>query len=166
MEKDTLIKVIEEAFDGVEQPQEITLHVAEAHDDYDYAHDREHKKKDYFGPWQKVPFEHIEKCQDALGYVDKIGMRYYLPAYMVWYLKNIGNDNVIWTDNSLYALDNDPGDPSLLEYMKERFSLFDSKQLRACALFIKYCAEETSGFSDTEFAKKKYERYWYQYDDE
>ena len=165
MTKEELIKIIDKAFDGVEQPKDITIHVAEAHDEYDYEHDKEHRIKDYFGPWQKVPSEHIKKCQSALSYVDKIGMRYYLPAYMTWYLKNFGNTDEVMFDHALYTLDNHANDTELSKYFKERFSLFNPDQLNACALFVKYCAQDNTGFTDTDFAKKKYERYWKQYEE-
>lgn len=164
MEKEEIIRLIHDAFDGVEQPKEITLHVAEAHDTHDYDHDEEHRKNDFTGPWQEVPSEHIKKCQTALSYVDKTGMRYYLPAYMVWYLRNFGNSREVRSDHTLYSLDHHPADKSLNEYHKERFSLFNPGQLKACALFVKYCAEDQTGFTDSDFAKKKYERYWSQYD--
>lgn len=164
MEKDELIKFIEEVFDGVEQPLEITLQVAEIHDDYDYDNDEEHRKNDFFGRWQEIPSEHIKKCQTALSYVDKVGMRYYLPAYMVWYLKNYGNSDEVYTDHTLYSLDNHPNDARLSEYHKERFSLFNPKQLKACALFVRFCGEDQSGFTDTNFAIEKYEKYWAKYE--
>lgn len=159
MELEELIGVIESAFDGVPQPDDITLHVAEAHDNYDYDHNAKHREKDFIGRWQDVPSEHIQRCRAALSFVDKVGMRYYLPAYMTWYLRNFGSD-VVFDDGALYALDNHPTDPQLSEYHRERFSLFTPEQLRACALFVKYCSEDTTGFTDEYFAKKKYERYW------
>ncbi|MDH5656086.1 MAG: hypothetical protein OEZ34_09275 [Spirochaetia bacterium] len=155
-----LIDEIIKAFDGVEQPAQITLHVAEAHDLYDYDNDAEHRKKDFIGLWQGVPSSHIKACQSALSYVDRVGMRYYLPAYMVWYLKNWGNTEEVRSDQVLYELDNNPGDESLEQYHKERFSLFDKQQLRASALFVQYCAEDPTEFSDADFAKVKLERYW------
>lgn len=163
MSIEELISLIEQAFDGVPQPEDITLHVAEAHDDYDYDHDIEHRRKDYIGRWQDVPKEHIRKCQSALSYVNKTGMRFYLPAYMLWYLQNCGNDEV-WSDHTLYSLDNHAKDPKLAKYHKERFSLFTPEQLRACAAFVKFCANDETDFTDTDFAKKKYERYWSQYE--
>ena len=65
MDKAELIRFIEKAFDGVEQPTDITLHVAEAYDDYDYENDAIHRKKDFNGPWQQLPSEHIKSCQAA-----------------------------------------------------------------------------------------------------
>lgn len=163
MDRYELIKIIENAFDGVEQPKEITLYVAEAHDSYDYDHNAEHRRKDFFGPWQEVPHEHIKACQCALSYVDKVGMRYYLPAYMTWYLLNYENDDEVRSDNALYSLDNHYKDERLSKYHEERFSLFTPEQLNACALFVKYCAEDQTGCTDNYFAQKKYERYWYKY---
>lgn len=159
MDIQQLVTIIEQAFDGVDQPKDITLHVAEAHDAYDYDHDAEHRKKDYIGRWQDVPDAHVQKCQNALSYVNKIGMRFYLPAYLIWYLRNFGSD-VIWTDHALYSLDDHSGDILLSEYHKERFSLFTAEQLKACALFVKFCANDITGFTDTGFAQNKYERYW------
>ncbi len=120
-------------------------------------------KKDFFGRWQDLPSEHIKKCSIALSFLNKEGMRYYLPAYMVWYLENFGNDEEIDTDNTLYSLDNNSDEPELATYHKERFSLFNLEQLRACASFVKYCSEDKSMFTDTNFAKNKYEEYWVKY---
>lgn len=159
MEIKHLIAIIEAAFDGVAQPDDITLHVAEAHDDYDYRNDL-HRKKDYIGRWQDVPEAHIQECQNALSYVDKFGMRFYLPAYMVWYLRHWDSD-VVRTDNTLYALANHSNDSQLSAYHNERFSLFTPVQLHACALFVKFFAE--TGLTDEYFAQKTYEGYWFRY---
>jgi hypothetical protein len=164
MNKEQLIEIIDKAFDGVVAPTEVTLHIAEAYDDYDYEHDVEHRKKDYVGKWQDIPSEHIASCQSALSFVGKIGMRYYLPAYLVWYLNNFGDSEEIWTDHTLYSLDNYSSDEMLSNYHKERFSLFNAQQLSACALFVKYCADDKSGFTDIDFARKKYDRYWKQFE--
>lgn len=102
MDKLELISIIESAFDGVPQPKDITLHVAEAHDDYDYSNNAYHRKSDFIGPWQNIPEGHLQECQSALSYFDKVGLRFYLPAYMIWYLRNLGTDKV-WTDNTLYT---------------------------------------------------------------
>ncbi|MEZ5536943.1 MAG: DUF6714 family protein [Thiolinea sp.] len=110
-----------------------------------------------------MPWDHISKCQSALSYVDKVGMRFYLPAYMVWYLKNLGGD-AVWTDHTLYSLDDHPQHAQLAEHHRERFSLFTPEQLRACALFVKFCATDEAGFTDTDFAQEKYDSYWSKYE--
>ena len=163
MNKDELIAIIVETFDGAPQPEGITLHVAEAHDDYDYDHDDEHRKNDYIGRWQDIPQGHIKKCQSALSYVCKEGMRFYLPAYMIWYLRNFGTDEID-SDHTLYSLDNHSNNSDLNKYHQERFSLFSRAQLQACSLFVKFCANDSTEFTDTEFAQKKFERYWSKYE--
>jgi hypothetical protein len=164
MNKEKIIKLVIDAFNGVDQPKNITLHVAEAHDNYDYTHDDDHRKSDYIGPWQELPSSYIKKCQTALSYLDKIGLRFYLPAYMVWYLKNFGNRMEISHDHTLHSLDNHPNDQNLADNHKDRFSLFTTEQLTACAKFVKYCANDKTGFTDNDFAKKIYESYWTQFD--
>lgn len=163
MNIEELIEIIEKAFDGVPQPEDVTLHVAQAHDNYDYDHDKEHRRKDHIGRWQDIPNEHIKKCQSALSFVNKIGMQFYLPAYMIWCLKNFGSEEVS-SAHTLYSLDNYAKDANLAEHHKELFSLFTPEQLSACAVFVKFCARDETGFTDTYFAKKKYERYWSQYE--
>ena len=162
MSIEELIASIEKAFDGVPQPTGITLHVAEAHDEYDYDHDQEHRKKDFVGRWQDVPTDHIKNCQSALSFVCKEGMRFYLPAYMIWYLHNFGTEEIS-TDHTLYSLDNH-ANSDLAKYHEERFSLFSPEQLQVCAQFVKYCANDSTDFTDTHFAQKKYERYWSKYE--
>ncbi|MCR9142308.1 MAG: hypothetical protein NXI24_08645 [bacterium] len=159
MERAELIELIEAAFDGVPQPPELTLHVAEAHDDYDYDRDAEHRRKDHIGRWQDVPWEHIERCTCALSYLDPVGMRYYLPAHMVWYLKNFGSTRVKF-DSVLYLLGYEIGDASSDSHFRDTFSLFSANQLRACALFVKYCAEDETNWTDVEFATQAYIHTW------
>ncbi|KPQ39198.1 MAG: hypothetical protein HLUCCO16_09150 [Phormidium sp. OSCR] len=163
MNTEELIALIDTAFEGVPQPQDLTLHVAEAHDDYDYGNDEEYRRLDYRGRWQDVPNEHIKACQSALSYLDKVGMRFYLPAFMVWYLRYFRTEEV-WSDNTLYSLGTYGQNPGLAEYQKQRFSLFTPQQMRACAQFVKFCAKDTTGFSDDYFAQTIYDGYWSQFD--
>ena len=161
--REELIEVINKAFDGVKQPTKITLLVAETHDKYDYKNDLKWRRKDYKGPWQGIPDELIKTCQAVLSFVDNYGMRFYLPAYMTWYLKYYKETEVAWSDHTLYSLDNYPNDRKLSAYHKEQFSLFTPDQMKACALFIKYLSEADDDFTDTDFARRKYEQYWRQY---
>jgi uroporphyrinogen-III synthase len=163
--REALFKMIQDTFDGVEQPTDITLHVAEAHDAYDYEHDSEHRKNDYIGAWQDVPAAHIKKCHTALSYVNKVGMRYYLPAFMIWYLTHLGTSEISY-DHTLYTLDHHADNEVLSPYFLERFSLFNAAQMQVCALFVKFCFTDDLAiiYSDEDFAKTQYEKYWYQFD--
>ncbi|MEZ4819934.1 MAG: DUF6714 family protein [Bdellovibrionota bacterium] len=122
MNKQDLIERIQTTFNGVPQPNKLTLFVAQAHDTYDYANDDHHRSKDFIGSWQDIPSKHLAQCQNALNYIDSVGMRFYLPAYMVWFLENYTN-KTIETDFVLYAMDPQQSDVKLASYHKERFSL-------------------------------------------
>jgi hypothetical protein len=160
MKIEQLITIIEAAFNGVPQPTHRTLHDAEAWDNYSQCSE-EDRKKDDIGRWQNLPMEHIEECQYALPHLDKTGMRFYLPAYMTWYLKS-PNASGWWGDSTLYSLNNHQNDPKLADYHRERFSLFTKEQLTACALFVKFCTTGTLS-TDVSFAQEIYDRHWSQY---
>lgn len=163
MKVKNIISYIEEAFDGVPQPKLITLHVAQEHDSYNYDNDEAVRKRDFFGPWQNIPFSHIKNCPNALSYLDEIGMRFYLPVFMVSCLKNFGHSEGFYKEHTLYSLNNYPDNPDLSNYHRKRFLLFNTKQLKACALFVQYCAEDKSDDIDSCFATELYNRYWIQY---
>lgn len=166
LSKKELINIITDAFDGVQPPETITLHVAQAHDDYDYANDDQHREFDQYDRWQNIFDEDLLECPHALSYLDKVGVRFYLPAYMVFFLRHFGENISDWIVpySVLYSLDNHPDNKQLAAHHQERFSLFSPKQLRACSLFVKFCAEDKTWFADAHFAKRKYETYWVKYD--
>lgn len=156
-QKARVIKYIEAAFVGVKQPDKLTLHVAEAHDSYDYDHDEEHHKKDYIGPWLDIPAEHFANCQSALFQLDAEGLRYYLPGFMIWHLKNFDQAGVPIIDSVLFALNVDPKD-------NKRFALFNKEQLNACFLFVKYLVDCGGANTDQVVAQRMLEHYWHKYD--
>lgn len=157
MQKEVLINAIKKAFDGVEQPAELTLHVAEAMDRYEYD-SAKYRELDYRGDWADVPDKHLENCQNAFSFLDKVGMRYYLPAYMVWHLKNKKSEDDLY--HLLNVLDPCLDEEKLAKYFQERFSLFSSEQLKVCAMFIKYYL---NNYTDGEFFSEIYDNYWKQY---
>ncbi len=159
MRKDELIGRIRDSFDGVARPKDITLHVAEAHDNHDYERNELHRLKDFVGPWQEIPEAHILACPHALPHLDGQGLRYYLPAYMVWYLLNPNVDSWAY-DSTLYTFDDSANDESLSAYFSTRFSVMSDAQLRVCRDFVVFCMEDKEGEHDYDFATEVYERYW------
>ena len=162
----SVIETISNAFAGVPQPEEITLHVAEAQDNYDYAGAELHRKKDFRGPWQEVPEQHLENCQYALSYLDPVGFRFYLPAFMVWYLKNYQDPNKVKLDNTLYALDPYIDDQAMRKHKEELFALLTPQQLSACARFVSFLAHDATGMTDEDFAARIYLEHWHLFDSE
>ena len=176
MNREDLIAFIEEAFDGVEQPVNITLHVAQAHDDYDYDNWAIHAKKDFRGRWQDVPERHLALCQNSLSYLDETGLPFYLPAFMTWVLKSYGKNPMVITkelelpdwcdviysmDHPLYTLCNfSPTE----EYSRKRFSLFTPDQMKACAKYVLLWSDYEFGGRYSAETRKYYDRCWKHYD--
>ena len=163
-EQEKIISLIKEAFSDVPVPSKMTLHVAEAHDDYDYDHDTEHRKKDHLGHWMDIPETHFLKCQNALAHLDKEGIQYYLPALMIWVLKNYKEDYWI-ISTTLYTLGTNDKNSSTYDYNNERYSLFTKKQIQACIDFLKYLVthDPHGDYIDTEHIKKALELRWLPY---
>jgi hypothetical protein len=133
---------INAAFDGVERPRELTLHVAEEHDNYDYSHDALHRAKDYDGRWQDIPAEHLIRCYSGLSHLDAYGLPFYLPAAMTWVLKNFRDSDELLVDWTIYQLVPHREDERLSERYDRRFHLFTPTQWRACRSFLEFLLSE------------------------
>ena len=156
------IKEIEEAFKEVETPTDLTLFVAEAHDDYDYDNDASHRLKDHKGEWQDLPEEHILACQNALPHLGPEGVQYYTPAFMSWVLNNYKSSNREWViDGTIYHLGT--VSQNLKKHKEHQFSLFTENQIKACVSFLKYFVKNDpeGKYVDTNHIKKALERRWY-----
>lgn len=129
---------INSAFDGVERPKELTLHVAEEHDNYDYSNDAIHRAKDYDGRWQDVPDEHLLRCHSGLTHLGADGLPFYLPAAMIWVLKNFRDTNELLLDWTIYQLAPNRENTRLSEHYDSRFQLFTSAQWHACRSFLEF----------------------------
>jgi hypothetical protein len=92
-ERDALIAEITAAFDGISREDGTTLHEAEAIDDRKSAEEcRAARRSDTDQHWQEVPAKDISACCSALSFLDAKGFRYYLPAFMLYGLRNWGHD--------------------------------------------------------------------------
>ena len=102
LEAQTIIEMIEQAFDGVSRGEGITLHEAVAMDDYKSANEcRQARTLDREQRWQDVPAADIENNPSYLSFLDIDGYRYYLPASMCWVL-NPGNNDLWNHTHSIY----------------------------------------------------------------
>jgi hypothetical protein len=138
----TVLDEIALAFKDVPPPADVSLHVAEAHDSWDYDRDAELRKQDCATRWEDVPDAHIERCENALAHLNAEGLRFYLPAFMRWTLRNFRSTDRWIPDATIYTLRRNQKDPGLNRYFNERFSGFDDAQRRACALFLHYFITE------------------------
>ena len=140
-----IIKKIENAFDGVKKPENVTMRVARAIDDYitedEFA---DLRKKEIETKWQDIPDSDIEFYDDILTYLSPIGMRYYLPRYMTWSLHNFKNSDLAIPDYVIFRLNNST---------PEEWDLFDKNQRSACIEFLKFCADHEGNYFDSDLAK-------------
>lgn len=102
----TLIGQIRVAFGGVQRGYGISLHEAVAMDDFECWESRaDARARDLDTSWEDVPALDIEKNDCIFSYLDKDGFLYYLPAYMVWYLRNYRTSLSSSGDFLIYTLD-------------------------------------------------------------
>ncbi len=140
-----LIEEITAAFDGVQREEGLTLHETAAMDDYIYDPDDRVRVKaraqDCETRWQDVPPEHIARLGwfDPLLYLDPKGFRYYIPAFLIWYLTSHTDSNIY--DSVLSFLDLDFLGSDGQRYLP-LVSFLTPEQSRAIAHFLVFEAEQ------------------------
>jgi hypothetical protein len=87
--KAELIADIEAAFDGVSREGGVSLHEAGVIDDYGSDTDRAQARlRDAEVRWQDVPEDDLWQEMSEHTFLDPIGFRYYLPAFLIQVLKH------------------------------------------------------------------------------
>lgn len=157
-----IIKSIQDAFRDVTREGGISLHEAGVIDDYGTFEERKAARQlDLDKHWSEIKDEDIEK-HDVLCFMDPIGFRYHVPAYMIWALKHLRKTDSLVIDTTIYSFALGSDEESR-QWYQERFNLLDKKQRKAVALFLEYMAKNTEGFADEEVAQKALDSYWGQY---
>ncbi|MFO0800167.1 MAG: DUF6714 family protein [Gemmataceae bacterium] len=126
------------AFAGVQRGS-TTLHEAEVIDEYGSDQERSAARLlDVETSWDQVPDSFIEGCTTALCYLDPESWRFYIPAYMIWSLKNFRVSNSVVSDFTIYTFNPSGSDASGREYHMARYRMLDEAQSRAVCLFLRY----------------------------
>jgi hypothetical protein len=161
MEADEVTRLVQEAFPLQPIPN-MTLHQAQLADQAIRRKIPEQEwndagKKDAGRTWQDVADEEIISCDVALSYFDERSFVYYLPAYLLFAVRNYKAD---WPD---------PGETTVGDvvfwvthrtpYTLARFKLFSTAQRAAVIAFLELIAEKGSDYERPE-ARKSLERYW------
>jgi len=93
LEQDELLGLIENAFDGVERGDGLTLHQAVVVDDYGSEEEFiAAEKLDTEDRWQDVPDSDISTHTSIYCFLDPKAFRYYLPASMSWAVRHYEED--------------------------------------------------------------------------
>uniref|UniRef100_B8HL10 Cysteine-rich CPCC domain-containing protein n=1 Tax=Cyanothece sp. (strain PCC 7425 / ATCC 29141) TaxID=395961 RepID=B8HL10_CYAP4 len=102
-----LMEKINNAFKDVTLEEGVSLHQARAIDYYDDP--QKARQIDSHIPWQEIPDAWIERFHNVFYFMDAKGIRFAIPAYMIWCLKDMN-----------YAVGTDSWDRliSFLKYLK------------------------------------------------
>ncbi len=149
-----LIALIEDGFSGVSLEDGISLNMTEYHDSGGCAPEYAKRAEgDERGDWRSIANETIENFTVTFSFTDLKGFRFYIPAYMIWTLRNHGISDSIVADNTIYAID-----PEHYLFRDNGFeSWFTEKQINAMLQFLEYCIEESDSL-DGEVARKNLDK--------
>lgn len=152
--KAALIKEIERAFDGVEREDGVTFHEARVIDDYGSDAERAQARlEDTENRWQDVPDELLINGDQIISFLDVKGFRYYLPAYLVWYLRYMDNEDEEFSSDTFDSVDfylmawHEPGKEArnsfdaLILICLEQFKSLNFEQSKAVAHFLEFRCE-------------------------
>ena len=150
MEKQ-LLSEIRSAFEDAIFPSHCGLHAACARDDW--IDDEEQLRRitlrdDFVGDWWDVPDEHLLDCMMALSYLDKEGMKFYLPAYMTAVVErpeqyDSASRSSSWQVVFTLLPPSQDNEPLLRDRFKMLFDGFDSSKRNVVRKFLNYvCASD------------------------
>jgi hypothetical protein len=134
----SLITQVEDAFEGVTLGDGISLNECEHADSGGSAGVfLERAKEDERSDWRRLVTDDLTNFTVTFCFTDLNGYRFYLPAYMIWTLKNYAVSDSIISDNTIYALD-----PTRYQFERRPFTrYFDQKQLDAILAFLEFCCQ-------------------------
>lgn len=148
--KRALIEEITAAFDGVSRENGVSFHESRVIDDYGSDEERaEARSQDTETRWQDVPDDDIYHAYACLSFLDEIGFRYYIPAFVVWSLRYMD------TEEPDFASDTDASiiyhltlsyDESLKDYHLSRYKFFTHEQSKAIAHYLEFIEKQEDDF--------------------
>ena len=157
-----IIRSIQKAFAQVARGS-ITLHQAEVIDSDGSELDQQNARLlDQETSWDQVPDSSLEECTSALCHLDPESWRYYLPAYLVWSIRNYQHSDAIMIDFTIYSLKPSEENDLLTEYDMTRYRLLDHDQSTAVFHFLDFMAQQDE-FVDAAAADEAIDLYWHQF---
>lgn len=140
IQEEKLIELIQSAFSNVKLEDGISLNMTEYNDSSGTR--PEYLSKAIFDErhnWQAIADETLEQFRVTFAFADAKGFRFYLPAYMIWTIKNHAiSDNVIG-NYTIYAL---RPDHHVFKSVKVKLhDWFTEEQLDSIILFLQFCTK-------------------------
>lgn len=156
-----LITQIRQAFFDVDREEGVSLHEADVIDDHGSAQQQEVARKlDSDRVWWDVPEADIERYHWILSFLDPVGFRYYLPAYMTWTLKYYDQSNSLSANYTIYTL---RYTNKLREHAMSRYSFLNQEQSVATYMFLRFIIEVAADYTDVVVARQAVDQYWGQF---
>ncbi len=148
MNKNEIIKLIEEAFKNVHLGNGIGIRQAQAIDDYQTDEAvKKSRELDEKNNWKDISPDSLDKFYSSLSFFDAEGMRFHIPAYLICDLKGLLKtaDPVFILRHGL-DVNNTDGENSGKEenalkwwnYANERFSILNADQRNAVREYLRY----------------------------
>ena len=141
-----LIARIQRAFHGVTLGGGISLNMTKYHDSggsmKKYS---ERAKSDEREDWSRISDSTLEEFTVTFSFTDVKGFRFYLPAYMIWTIRNHRTSTSIIGDFTIYALT-----PDHYIFRDIGFiNAFDDEQFDCITRFLAYCVENDGSCDGT-----------------
>jgi hypothetical protein len=165
-EAEGVIELIRHAFRDVSRENGVTLHEALVIDEYGSEAERSAARKlDTDCHWEDVPGQLIEASESVLCFVDARGLRYYLPAYMVWSLRHFRTSESFSHNHTICSLHLSPSG-RLRHWDLDRFEVFNDEQARAICGFLRFMAQQDEDIVFADTARQALCAYWGKFCDE
>ena len=153
---DHLVAEIERAFDKVALEDGIGIYEADALDacvsDTLRAKARSTDTRE---DWRSIPDDVISEHYVAMPFLDDKGIRFALPAYMLFAIRNWSTSHSASVDHVIYTLARDMD-----------WSFLTDEQHRVIAKFLNFVVLEAGESVDSWQASLAYEKYWGQFADD
>ena len=142
-EEHGLIAMIQHAFAGVKLDDGESLNMTKYNDSGGSRPEfKEKAKDDERENWGSIPDATLEQFTVTFSFTDLKGFRFYIPAYMIWAIKNHKTSDSIIADFTIYAIRPD-------HYLFESIPFwewFTNAQITAMIQFLKYAARNEDWF--------------------
>ena len=136
-EEHGLIALIQRAFASVKLDDGESLNMTEYNDSGGCRPEfKEMAKDDEREDWRSIPDKTLEQFTVTFSFTDLKGFRFYIPAYMIWTIKNHKTSDSIIADFTIYAMRPD-------HYLFQRIPFwewFTNDQVAAMIQFLEYAA--------------------------
>lgn len=148
--RDQLISQIENVFHSVTREGGISLREGAVIDDYGSDKERtEARELETDSHWSQVNVEELDPGGCCLLFIDPVGFRYYVPAYIVYTLKHAYGDLLgeQSTDSNIFESfinilnATNYGNDNHVAHQPKLFTLFSAKERTCIARFLAFDAE-------------------------